>query len=120
VSATAEQGGGALGIAVLYAVFHQVYLAKFYVAQDAAPGPDLDAETINKLKDVLIGDEQTGLKVSDFGEYVQTYLIPAREASNLGYAVTFLVVTALSLVGAASAWWLVRKPAPMTTEAETA
>ena len=28
VSATAEQGGGALGIAVLYALFHQVYLAK--------------------------------------------------------------------------------------------
>jgi MFS family permease len=111
VSATAEQGGGALGIAVLYAVFHQVYLTKFYAAQDAAPGPDLDPDTTSKLKDILIGDEQTGLKVSDFGEYVQTYLIPAREASNLGYAVTFLVVTALSLVGAASAWWLVRRPA---------
>lgn len=111
VSATAEQGGGALGIAVLYAVFHQVYLVKFYAAQDAAPGPDLDAETLGKLKDIIIGDEQTGLKVSDFGAYVQSYLIPAREASNLGYAVTFLVVTALALVGAASAWWLVRRPA---------
>jgi MFS family permease len=120
VSATAEQGGGALGIAVLYAVFHQVYLVKFYAAQDAAPGPDLDPDTIGKLKDILIGEEQTGLKVSDFGEYVQTYLIPAREASNLGYAVTFLVVTGLALIGAAASWWLVRRPAPMTTDTEPA
>jgi MFS family permease len=110
VSATAEQGGGALGIAVLYALFHQVYLAKFYAAQEAAPGPDLDTATIGRLKDVLIGEETTGLDPAHFAGYVETYLIPAREASNLGYSITFLAVTVLSLVGAAAAWWLVRRP----------
>ncbi len=110
VSATAEQGGGALGIAVLYAVFHLTFLTRLFPDMDAAPGPDLDMETVGKLKDIMIGDEQTGLKVSDFGDYVNSYLIPAREASNVGYAVTFLVVTLLALVGAAASWWLVRRP----------
>lgn len=41
---------------------------------------------------------------------MQSYLIPAREASTVGYAVTFLVVNGLALVGAAAAWWLVRRP----------
>lgn len=111
VSATAEQGGGALGIAVLYALFHQVYLAELYVNMDAAPGPDLDRDTLGRLKDIMLGEEQTGLRVSDFGQYVDTYLIPAREASNLGYSVVFLAVTALALVGASVSWWLVRRPA---------
>jgi len=116
VSATAEQGGGALGIAVLYAVFHQTFLARLFPDMDAAPGPDLDLDTLGRLKDILIGDEQTGLKESDFGAYVQSYLIPAREASTVGYAVTFLVVSGLALVGAAAAWWLVRKPATPVAE----
>lgn len=110
VSATAEQGGGALGIAVLYAVFHQTFLARLFPDMDAAPGPDLDLDTLGKLKDIMIGDEQTGLRESDFSGYIQSYLIPAREASTVGYAVTFLVVSGLALVGAAAAWWLVRKP----------
>lgn len=62
VSATAEQGGGALGIAVLYAVFHQTFRARLFPDMDAAPGPDLDLQTIGKLKDIMIGEEQTGLR----------------------------------------------------------
>lgn len=118
VSATAEQGGGALGIALLSAVFHQVYLAKLFAAMDAAPGPDLDPATIDQLKERLIAAEQTGLNPDTFNGYLTSYLIPAREASNLGYAVVFLVVTVISLIGAATSWWLVRRPAdPVIEEA---
>ena len=112
--------GGALGIAVLAAVFHQVYLSKLFAAMDAAPGPDLDPGTIDQLRGRLIAAEQTGLNPDDFAGYLDTYLYPAREASNLGYAVVFLVVTVISLVGAAAAWWLVRRPAdPVEQEAGT-
>jgi len=116
VSATAEQGGGALGIAVLYALFHQTYLVRLYADMAAAPGPALDRDTLGRLKDVLLGEEQTGLNPKDFGDYVQSYLIPAKEASNVGYAVTFLAVTVLALIGAAAAWWLVRRPAQTPSE----
>ena len=110
VSATAEQGGGALGIAVLYALFHQVYLAKLQADMTATGGTALDEDTLSRLKDELIAAEQTGLRPSDFGPYVEQYLLPARAASDFGYSVTFLAVSALAIVGAAAAWWLVRRP----------
>ncbi|MDQ5832648.1 MAG: hypothetical protein M3550_06275 [Actinomycetota bacterium] len=46
------------------------------------------------------------------------HLLVARDASNTGYSVTFLAVTALALIAGALVAWLVR--APKTTDVDPA
>jgi hypothetical protein len=45
-----------------------------------------------------------------------SYLPSARSASEYGYAVAFVAVTLISLVGLAAAAWLVRRPPPEIAE----
>jgi hypothetical protein len=111
VSATAEQGGGAIGIAVLYAVYHTAYVGRLNSLIDADSSiPDLDAVSSAALKQALLDAEQTGLDPDQFDPAVRMYLSAARSGSDFGYSVTFLAVTILSLVGALAVALLVRKP----------
>ena len=109
VSATAEQGGGAIGIALLYALFHTAYVDRLGTEISARNLPALDLNAGTALKDQLIAAEQTGLNPKTFDPATARYLLAARAASDFGYAVTFLAVTLLSLIGAAAVFWLVRR-----------
>ncbi|MBM9466236.1 MFS transporter [Nakamurella leprariae] len=110
VSATAEQGGGAIGIALLYAVFHTTYLAKLDDEVAARGLPALDDVTGTALRDQLVAEEATGLRPEDFDATLSVYLGASRRASDFGYGAAFLVVTVVGVIGAAVSWWLVRKP----------
>jgi EmrB/QacA subfamily drug resistance transporter len=112
VSATAEQGGGAFGIAVLYALFHTAYVGDLHHRVDRSRLPDLTDQQYAQLRHALEGAEQTGLHPAHFDPNLAGYLRPAYEASQHGYTVAFLAVTAIALVGAAVTAWLVRKPSP--------
>jgi hypothetical protein len=66
VAATAEQGGGgAIGIAVLYAIFHNVYVGQLHAQIDVDHLPSLDPTTGRMLRDALQAAEQTGLVPGD-------------------------------------------------------
>jgi len=112
VSATAEQGGGAIGIAVLYALFHTAYLDRLHARIDASPLGDLTAEQASQLRSALQGAEATGLRPDHFDENLKAYLRPAYEASRYGYTVTFLAVAAIAVLGLVATAWLVRRPRP--------
>src|SRR5262249_6949927 len=49
VSATAEQGGGAVGIALLYTVFHTCFVGRLNDIVDRSPIPNLDRATNSAL-----------------------------------------------------------------------
>jgi EmrB/QacA subfamily drug resistance transporter len=117
VSATAEQGGGAIGIALLYAVFHSTYIA-FLHANIAARGlPPLNDDTGPQLRDALNAAEQVGLNPATFDPRVAAYLDSARSASDFGYSVTFLATSLLALIGLVATAVLVRKPTDPSTAA---
>ena len=98
VSATAEQFGGALGIAALYSVFHAVYVQQLHEGVNASRLPDLSAASYRALKAGIEAAETTGLRVEAFNVKLQAYLV------------TFLAVAGIALVGSALVAWLVRKP----------
>jgi hypothetical protein len=109
VSATAEQGGGAIGIAVLYALFHSAYVGRLQEIVDEGPLPDLTRETGGRLRAGLEAAEQTGLRPSHFDASLVDYLRPARAASEHGYAVAFVAVAVIAAVGFAAVALLVRR-----------
>ncbi len=111
VSATAEQGGGAIGIALLYTVFHGVYLARLHAEIANRNLPPLDAQSGTQLRDALDAAEQVGLHVGTFDQRVAEYLAATRAASQFGYSVTFLVAAGLALLGLVATAALVRRPA---------
>jgi hypothetical protein len=117
VSATAEQGGGAIGIALLYAVFHSTYIA-YLQANIAARGlPPLNDDTGLQLREALNPAEQVGLNPATFDPRVAAYLDSARSASDFGYSVTFLASSVLALIGLMATAVLVRKPTDPSTAA---
>jgi EmrB/QacA subfamily drug resistance transporter len=117
VSATAEQGGGAIGIAFLYALFHSAYIGRLHEKIAEAGLPALTDTSGQALRTGLEAAEQTGLHPSQFNPTVSEYLIPAYDASRYGYAVAFIAVTVIALIGFLCTW-LVTKPAPRTTTPE--
>jgi EmrB/QacA subfamily drug resistance transporter len=110
VSATAEQFGGALGIAVFSAVCHASYLNALESKVDASKLPDLDARTEDELRAALAQAESTGLNPSNFDPDVKEYLDAAFSASSHAYETTFIVVAAIAAVAAGLVAWLVRPP----------
>ncbi|HEY6532504.1 MAG TPA: DHA2 family efflux MFS transporter permease subunit [Acidimicrobiales bacterium] len=110
VSATAEQGGGAIGIAVLYALFHSTYANRLYDIIDKSPLADLTPDQASAFRDRLTSAEQTGLHPDHFDPSFVDYLRPARDASTHGYTIVFLAVAAIAITGAVVTWWLVRRP----------
>ena len=110
VSATAEQGGGAIGIALLYAVFHHAYLSALHDQVARRGLPAITPEDGARLRDDLQAAEQTGLDPATFDAQVHEYLLAARAASDAGYTVVFVATTVIALVGVVASAWLVRKP----------
>ena len=99
VSATAEQAGGAVGIAVLYAVFHSVYVQRLHELIDTGPLKDLTAAQYAQLCAALQAAEQTGLSPLHFNRSLVAYLEPGYRASDRGYAAAFVAVAIIALVG---------------------
>jgi len=116
VSATAEQFGGALGIALLYLVFRASYLNRLYDIVTNGPMKDLTPALSSQLKKLLIGAESTGLHPGSVGPELAKYLVPAREASDFGYMTAFFTVTVLSLIALFIVARLVRKPGDVSDD----
>ena len=109
VSATAEQGGGAIGIALLYTLFHSAYVGRLNAIVDASNLPDLTTRTGGALRAALLSAEQTGLRPEHFDRTVVQYLDATAAASEYGYALAFLVVTVMAVVGLVAMAALVRR-----------
>jgi MFS family permease len=118
VSATAEQAGGAVGIAALYAIFHTVYIDRLNYLIDTGPLHGLTARDGQRLKDALQAAEQTGLHPSRFVRSLLPYLVDAGRASDYGYIAAYLAVVAVALAGMAVAARLVRPPAAVSEVTE--
>lgn len=110
VSATAEQFGGALGIAVLYSIFHGEYISRLEDRVDASSLPDLNDASGAQLRGAIEAAESTGLNPSTFDPDVRKYLDIAEGAASHGYTVTFISVAVIATVAAGLVYWLVRKP----------
>jgi MFS family permease len=111
VSATAEQFGGAVGIALLYLVFHATYLNRLYAAINAGPLPHLSAAQAQRFKDAIMAAESTGLRPQSFDSALARYLGPARAASADGYSAAFAAMSVLALVALVLMIYLIRRPA---------
>jgi EmrB/QacA subfamily drug resistance transporter len=116
VSATAEQGGGAVGIALLYALMHVTYLQSLYDGVAERGLPALSAEAGSQFRDAIEGAEQTGLRPETFDPRFAEYLLIADRASDHGYMVAFLAMSVLAVVGVVTSAWLVRRPPSPDTE----
>jgi EmrB/QacA subfamily drug resistance transporter len=110
VSATAEQFGGALGVASLYLVFHTSYVHRLVSSISASKLPDFTATQAAHFKSSIIAAEQTGLKPNAFDPTLKHYLPLARSASDHGYLVAMLIVAALAVIGLVIVATLVRAP----------
>ena len=110
VSATAEQFGGALGVAALALINHRVYLNRLIGRIDHSSLKDLTSKTGAELRNALHAAEATGLNPHTFDRSVRVYLRVARSASDHGYSVTFVAVAIVAAAGAALVAWLVRAP----------
>lgn len=117
VSATAEQGGGAIGIAVLYALFHTAYVNRLHDVVDSGPLAALSDQQYAQLRSALESAEQTGLRPDHFDPAFVPYLRSTYEASQHGYVTVFLAVAAIGALGAVVTAWLVRRPAPVADPA---
>jgi len=121
VSATAEQAGGAVGIAGLYAIFHTVYVHRLHQLIDTGPLKDLTGRQYTQLRDALQAAEQTGLSPHHFNQSFVPYLEPAYRASDRGYAAAFVAVAVIALAGMVLTALLVKRPATSASKAgETA
>jgi EmrB/QacA subfamily drug resistance transporter len=111
VSATAEQAGGAIGIAALYALFHATYVSRLHYLIDTGPLKNLSDKQYEALRSALVAAEQTGLHPKQFGDQALVhYLLPALRASERGQAFAFVAVAVIALLGAALGARLVRRP----------
>src|SRR4051794_31954386 len=110
VSATAEQFGGALGIAALYSVFHAVYVQQLHAGVNSSRLPDLSDASYRALKAGIEAAETTGLRVEAFNVKLQAYLGIARDASEQAYRVTFLAVAGIAISGGGRGAGLGRNP----------
>jgi EmrB/QacA subfamily drug resistance transporter len=120
VSATAEQAGGAIGIAALSAIFHTVYVQRLHQLIDTGPLKDLTTRQYEQLRDALQAAEQTGLSPHHFSQSFIPYLEPAYRASDRGYAAAFVAVTIIALAGMVLTAILVRRPITTANRADEA
>jgi EmrB/QacA subfamily drug resistance transporter len=116
VSATAEQFGGALGIALFFLLFHSTYVQRIHTLIDQSSLTDLTNAQYAALRDAIQSAEQTGLDPTNFPAAFQSYLPLAFDASAFGYSMTFAGVVVLAVLGVISSAVLVRKE---STDAET-
>lgn len=119
VSATAEQFGGALGIAALYVAFHTTYVHQLEALVDASTLADLTTAQAAELRDDIQAAESTGLDPSTFDPNVVQYLGFAFDASALGYVVAFGASAAVAVVGLVATALLVRRPGKASIDMST-
>jgi MFS family permease len=110
VSATAEQFGGAVGIAGLYLIFHASYLSRLNSDIARSPLPAMTPQQGLQFKNALYAAENTGLQPRSFNGSLRDYLLPARAASEFGYSAAFIAVSAACLVALFLMTRLIRKP----------
>jgi EmrB/QacA subfamily drug resistance transporter len=110
VSATAEQFGGAVGIAGLYLIFHATYLNELQSKIANSPLPKMTRQQGQQFKNAIAAAEDTGLRPKSFNSALAHYLLPARAASEDGYSAAFVAVSLLCLVALVLMIRLIRKP----------
>jgi EmrB/QacA subfamily drug resistance transporter len=120
VSATAEQFGGAVGIAALYLIFRASYLNRLQAAIARSPLPGMTRQQALQFKNALQAAENTGLRPRSFSSSLAQYLLPARAASQDGYSAALAAVSVLCLVTIFVMIRLIRKPPPEAGLAEPA
>ena len=121
VSATAEQFGGALGIALFYLVFHSTYVGRLHYLVDTSSLPNLTDNEYAHLRDEIVAAEQTGLAASDLSSGLREYITIAFDASGLGYTVAFAGVVVVAGLGMFATARLVRRVhKPGSTDMSTA
>jgi EmrB/QacA subfamily drug resistance transporter len=115
VSATAEQFGGAVGIAGLYLVFHAVYLHQLLASIARSTLPGLTGQQALRFKNAIFKAESTGLRPRSFDPALAHYLGPANGASEDGYSAAFLAVGFLCLIALVVMIRLIRQPSDQHT-----
>ncbi len=115
VSTTAEHFGGAIGIAVLYVVFHATYVHRLQSDVSSIALPNMTRQQTQQFRDAVAQAIGTGVRPSTFNGSLTPYLLPARAASEDGYSAAFLAVSVLCVVALVLMIRLIRKP-PGTPE----
>jgi EmrB/QacA subfamily drug resistance transporter len=116
VSATAEQFGGALGIALFFLVFHSSYVQQLHTLIDGSSLADLTDAEYATMRDDIQSAEQTGLNPAQFPAEFQDYLPLAFDASAFGYTMAFAGVVVVAAAGVIFSALFVRKA---SADAET-
>jgi predicted MFS family arabinose efflux permease len=112
VSATAEQFGGALGIAIFYLVFHATYVDRFVSNVSKSSLADLSDAQVERFRRDIQDAEQTGLHPDTFDPALNAYLDAARDGSYFGYTVVFTLLSGLAIAAVIVMARLVRRPEP--------
>ena len=110
VSTTAEHFGGAVGIAVLYVVFHATYVHQLQSKVSSIALPNMTRQQTQQFRDAVAQAIGTGVRPSTFNSSLTPYLLPARAASEDGYSAAFLAVSVLCVVALVLMIRLIRKP----------
>ena len=110
VSTTAEHFGGAVGIAVLYVVFHATYVHQLQSKVSGIALPNMTRQQTEQFRNAVAQAVGTGVRPSTFNSSLTPYLLPARAASEDGYSAAFIAVSVLCLVALILVIRLIRKP----------
>jgi EmrB/QacA subfamily drug resistance transporter len=110
VSTTAEHVGGAVGIAVLYLVFHATYVHQLQSKLSRIALPGMTRHQSGQFRNAVARAVGTGVRPSTFNSSLTPYLRPARAASEDGYSAAFLAVSVLCLLALVLIIRLIRKP----------
>lgn len=102
---TAEQVGGALGLATLATLYHTSFLSRYQHTEAFTQATKALRE---KFYVQIQAAEATGLDVAQFEPAERALVEAAREASLFGYRVSFLAVAVIAGLGALVMWALVR------------
>jgi EmrB/QacA subfamily drug resistance transporter len=118
VSTTAEHFGGAIGIAVLYLVFHATYVHRLHSDVSSSALADMTRQQSEQFKNAVTAAVGSGLQPNSFDSSLTPYLLPARAASEDGYSAAFIAVSVLCLMALVLIIRLVHKPPGAPEKAE--
>jgi EmrB/QacA subfamily drug resistance transporter len=96
---TSEQFGGALGIALLYAVLIGTYVSNRTEAF-AKHGLPTSGPLVDQMRAFVLQSEQTGLKPSEIPHVLVPLLVDAREAFIDAFQTTMIVAAVIAALGA--------------------
>jgi len=105
---TSEQLGGAIGITVLLMIELNVYFGDLddrLAAKGISPTPEQAA----KVKDFIIGAEQTGINQADESQIVRNVIDDLIQGHITGFEAAFFASAGIALLGVLMSIFLVRK-----------